>query len=554
MREFIRLLLPVTIAVAIVASYCQSSKIDRSHAQVNDNAEVSKVWSPDIGNGMYKNPVLNADYSDPDAIRVGEKFYLVASSFDSVPGLPILESYDLVNWRIIGHALTRQPPFERYGKTQHGNGVWAPTLRFHNGEFYLFYSDPDFGIYMVKAENAAGPWSQPILIKAAKGWIDPCPFWDEDGMAYLVSGLAASRSGAKSVLIMSRMKPDGTGLLDGGAIVYDGHSEDTTIEGPKLYKRHAYYYIFAPAGGVPTGWQVVLRSRNIFGPYERRVVLAQGATTINGPHQGAWVDTGTGEDWFLHFQDRGWLGRVVHLEPMEWVNDWPEIGDTSHGSIGQPVLTYKKPHTLHASVLGNPADSDEFDGATLGLQWQWQANPEATWCFPSQALGVLRLIATPAPQSAHNLWDTPAVLLQKPPAPRFMATARIVATLRNESDRVGLVLMGKDYGSLVIEKTPRGNVLRQLLCKQADQGTPERVAAEVPFSQDVVYLRAAIDEGKVSFTYSLDGDEFYPIGQSFVAQPGIWIGAKIGIFASGEADSGELGYADFDWIRLESLP
>jgi beta-xylosidase len=216
--------------------------------------------------------------------------------------------------------------------------VWAPALRFHNGEFYLFYPDPDFGIYMMKAKNAAGPWSQPMLIKPAKGWIDPCPLWDEDGKAYLVSGLAASRAGVKSALIVSRMKPDGTKLLDGGAIVYDGHGEDTTVEGPRLYKRHGYYYIFAPAGGVVTGWQLVLRSRNIFGPYERRKVLEQGATAINGPHQGAWVDTGTGEDWFLHFQDRGWLGRVVHLEPMRWVNDWPEIGDLSHGQIGQPDI------------------------------------------------------------------------------------------------------------------------------------------------------------------------------------------------------------------------
>jgi beta-xylosidase len=502
---------------------------------------------------MYKNPVLNADYSDPDAVRVGDKFYLVASSFDSVPGLPILESYDLVNWRLIGHALDRQPPFERYSTTQHGNGVWAPALRFHDGEFYLFYPDPDFGIYMVKAKNAVGPWSQPLLIKAAKGWIDPCPLWDEDGKAYLISGLAASRAGAKSMLIISRMKPDGTELLDRGAIVYDGHGEDTTIEGPKIYKRHGYYYIFAPAGGVPTGWQMVLRSRNIFGPYERRKVLQQGTTAINGPHQGAWVDTGTGEDWFLHFQDRGWLGRIVHLEPMKWVDDWPEIGDMSHGQIGQPVLTYKKPHTLHGSVLQNPADSDEFNAETLGLQWQWQANPEPTWGFPSQALGALRLVSVPAPPSTRNLWDTPAVLLQKLPAPSFIATTHVTVALRNGDDRAGIVLMGKDYGSLVIAKSEHGNVLRQLLCLHADQGSPERVAAEVPVSRDTVYLRVAVEEGKVSFSYSLDGNEFHPIGQAFTAQPGVWVGAKIGIFASGQSDHGEFGYADFDWLRIVPL-
>jgi beta-xylosidase len=553
MRDLTRLLLTMTVAVMTLAGYCQAPRPDRL-AQPENNATISKVWSPDLGNGMYKNPVLNADYSDPDAIRVGDKFYLVASSFDSVPGLPILESYDLVNWRIIGHALTRQPPFERYSQTQHGNGAWAPALRLHNGEFYLFYPDPDFGIYMVKAKNAAGPWSPPLLIRAAKGWIDPCPFWDEDGKAYLVSGLAGSRAGAKSALIMSRMKPDGTELLDGGAIVYDGHGEDTTIEGPKLYKRHGYYYIFAPAGGVSIGWQVVLRSRNIFGPYERRKVLQQGTTAINGPHQGAWVDTGTGEDWFLHFQDRGWLGRVVYLEPMKWVDDWPEIGDMSQGSIGQPVLEYKKPRTLHTSVLENPDDSDEFNSSKIGFQWQWQADPEPTWGFPSQALGILRLIATPVPTQAHNLWDTPAVLLQKLPAVRLMATTKFKAILLNQGDRAGLVLMGKDYGSLVIAKTEHGNVLRQMLCLSADRGTAERLAAEVPLLQEDVYLRIAVDEGQASFSYSLDGKEFRHIGQSFMAQPGAWIGAKMGIFASGVEDHGEFGYTDFDWFRVTALP
>jgi beta-xylosidase len=346
------------------------------------------------------------------------------------------------------------------------------------------------------------------------------------------------------------MKPDGTEVLDGGAIVYDGHGEDTTVEGPKLYKRHGYYYIFAPAGGVPTGWQLVLRSRNIYGPFERRKVLQEGTTGINGPHQGAWVDTGTGEDWFLHFQDRGWLGRVVHLEPMKWVDDWPEIGDMSHGPVGQPVLSHKKPRTLHPAASENPVDSDEFNSATLGLQWQWQANPEPTWGFPSQALGVLRLISVPAPPSTRNLWDAPAVLFQKIPASRFMATIKLTATLRNRGDRAGLTLMGKDYGSLVIAKTEHGNVLRQLLCLQADHRTSEKVMAEVPVSQDSVFLRVALEEGKVSFGYSLEGVNFHPIGQTFEAQPGVWVGAKIGIFAAGESDQGEFGYADFDWFRL----
>ena len=162
---------------------------------------VSKVWVADRGDGTYQNPILYADYSDPDAIRVDEDYYLVSSSFDAVPGLPILHSKDLVNWEIVAHVYAAQPPYDVFSTTQHGNGAWAPAIRFHAGEFYIFYPDPDYGIYMVKAKNAAGPWSAPLLIKDAKGWIDPCPLWDDDGAAYLVNGVAASRSGMKSTLM-----------------------------------------------------------------------------------------------------------------------------------------------------------------------------------------------------------------------------------------------------------------------------------------------------------------------------------------------------------------
>jgi beta-xylosidase len=197
-----------------------------------------------------------------------------------------LRSKDLVNWELIGHVFAAQPPLDVFAKVQHGNGVWATAIRYHAGEFFIFYPDPDYGIYMVKARRPEGPWSAPLLIKRAGGWIDPCPLWDDDGRAYLVTALAASRSGLKSMLVVSALRPGGTRMLDEGAMVFDGHAEDPTLEGPKSYKRNGYYYISAPAGGVATGWQLVLRSRNVYGPYERRVVLSQGNSPVNGPHQG----------------------------------------------------------------------------------------------------------------------------------------------------------------------------------------------------------------------------------------------------------------------------
>ena len=387
---------------------------------------VSKVWVADNGDGTYRNPILYADYSDPDVIRVGDDFYLVASSFNAAPGLPILHSRDLVNWTIIGHALQRQPPFDVFSKPQHGNGVWAPAIRYHNQTFYIFYPDPDYGIYMIKAKDPAGPWSEPLLIKAAKGWIDPCPFWDDDGKAYLVSAFARSRAGIKSILVVSRMNEEGTKLLDDGVLVFDGHEQDPTVEGPKLYKRNGYYYIFAPAGGVETGWQLALRSKNIYGPYERRVVLAQGKTTINGPHQGAWVETQSGESWFIHFQDKGAYGRVVHLQPMKWVNDWPVMG-----ADGEPVMTHRKPNVGRTYPITTPADSDEFSEHRIQMQWQWSANPESNWAFPAAAYSFLRLLAVPPPNDAKNLWDVPNLLLQKFPGPSFTATAKVTFTARN---------------------------------------------------------------------------------------------------------------------------
>src|SRR6187455_681887 len=169
---------------------CGMAELQAQTASTPTKYYVSKVWVSDLGNGNFKNPVLNADYSDPDAIRVGNDFYLVSSSFEDIPGLPVLHSYDLVNWTIIGHALKRQPPYDHFSTPRHGNGVWAPAIRYHNGEFYIYYPDPDFGIYLIKAKDMAGTWSEPILVYPGKGIIDPCPLWDDGGQAYLVHAFA----------------------------------------------------------------------------------------------------------------------------------------------------------------------------------------------------------------------------------------------------------------------------------------------------------------------------------------------------------------------------
>ena len=513
----------------------------------------SKVWVADNGDGTYRNPILHADYSDPDVVRVADDFYLVASSFNAAPGLPILHSKDLVNWTIIGHALSRQPPFEVFNMPQHGNGAWAPAIRFHNDEFYIFYPDPDYGIYVVKAKNPAGSWSEPLLVKSAKGWIDPCPLWDDDGKAYLVNAFAKSRAGIKSILVVSGMSDDGTRLLDDGVMVFDGRDKDPTVEGPKFYKRNGFYYIFAPAGGVESGWQLALRSKDVYGPYERKIILAQGKTRINGPHQGAWIDTASGESWFIHFQDKGAYGRVVHLQPMKWINDWPIIGiDPDGDGTGEPVTSYRKPNVGRTYPVTTPPDSDEFNGNRLGLQWQWQANPQSNWAFSSSAYGLLRLFNVPLPPDFKNFWDVPNLLLQKVPAPSFTVTTKATFAPRNDDEKAGVIVMGMDYAYISVKKRPDGLHVSQTICKDAHKQSVEKDTASSKLTGNSFYLRVRVEENAVcNFTYSTDGRTFIPIGESFKARQGKWIGAKVGIFAVGRGSVSEMGYADFDWFRVQ---
>ena len=539
----------ITLALAANTASAQQ----QVHVKPNNNY-ISKVWIADQGNGTYKNPILNADYSDPDAIRVGDDFYLISSSFEDIPGLPVLHSKDLVNWQIISHALLKQPPFDHFDVPRHGDGVWAPAIRYYNNEFYIYYPDPDYGIYLVKAKNPAGPWSKPVMVMEGKGIIDPCPLLDDDGSMYLVHGFAGSRAGIKSIIAVNKLNKEGTKVTDDGVIVYDGHETDATIEGPKFYKRNGYYYIFAPAGGVPTGWQLVLRSKNIYGPYERRVVMDQGKSTTNGPHQGAWVNTQTGEDWFLHFQDKEAYGRVVHLQPMVWKDNWPVIGvDKDGDGKGEPVLTYKKPNVGKSYPKVTPAESDEFNSSTLGLQWQWMANAKATWMFMNPAKGALRLYSDKWPDGAKNLWQVPNVLLQKFPADEFTVTTKLTFTPNSklENEKAGLAIMGFSYANVAVKSKKDGVYLVYTLCKDAEKGKAEEEQVITKLSSLTVYLRVKVSNGgKCQFSYSTDGNNYTNAGNTFTAEVGRWKGAKVGLFCTRESQINDSGYADVDWFRV----
>lgn len=513
---------------------------------------VSRVWVADNGDGTYRNPVLQADYSDPDAIRVGDDYYLISSSFNHVPGLPILHSKDLVNWELTGHALKKLPsPY--YDSVRHGGGVWAPSIRYHNNEFYIYYPDPDFGIYLIKAKNITGPWSEPVLVQAGKGLIDPCPLWDDDGKVYLVHAYAGSRAGIKSIIVVKELNKEGTQVISDGVLVYDGHEKDPTIEGPKFYKRNGYYYIFAPAGGVSTGWQTVLRSKKVYGPYERKVVMDQGKSAVNGPHQGAWVDTKTGEHWFLHFQDKEAYGRVVHLQPMKWTDDWPVIGEDKDGDgKGEPVLTYKKPNAGKSCPVHTPAETDEFNSTTPGLQWQWQANPKEGWAYATAA-GSLRMFSVLETDSA-SLWNTPNILAQKLPAEEFTATVKLAFKPKYKYERFGLVVFGSDYAYISLMKADDGVYIFSADNTNADKGRTEQDGALFSVKSETIWLRLRMEKnGVYHFSYSEDDIRYTTIAKAQVAKPGRWVGAKMGLFCLRTNKTNDAGFADVDWFRIERL-
>jgi beta-xylosidase len=532
---------------------------------------VAQVKSPDNGDGTYSNPIIHADYSDPDAIRVGEDYYLVASSFNCIPGLPILHSKDLVNWTLINHALKRQPPFDFHDKSRHGGGVWAPAIRYYKGEFYIFYPDPDFGIYMVKSKDIKGNFSEPILVQSGKGLIDPCPLWDDNGKAYLAYAYAGSRAGIKSILVVREMNTEGSKLIGDAVLIFDGHDGNSTVEGPKLYKKDGFYYVFAPAGGVATGWQLVLKSKNIYGPYESKVVLEQGKTAINGPHQGAWVDTPSGEDWFIHFQDKGAYGRVVHLQPMVWKNGFPVIGNDADGDgKGEPVLRFRKPKTapmppkIGVENVPKKVDnytfkfdtgSDEFNAPFINKYWQWHANPKAEWGFGYPQKGSFRLNAMPFPDTnaTKNLRDLPSLLMQKFPAEQFKATTKLTFSPNYDDEKVALIIWGHDYSYLNVVKKSDGLWLNQAFCKDANKGESETNKDLIKLENATIWLQVIVEKGGMcTFSYSLDGTEFKYVGDSFKAKEGHWIGAKVGLFCfRSAAKVNDAGFADIDFFRIE---
>ena len=521
---------------------------------------MERLWKADLGDGTFQNPVLFADYSDPDVIRVGDTYYMTASSFNYIPGLPILISKDLVNWKLVNYALERIED-EKYDVPQHAKGVWAPAIRYHEGRFYIYYGMPDEGIFMVSTKDPLGKWEKPVLVLEGKGLIDSCPFWDEDGKAYVIHGYAKSRIGFKSYLGIFPMSADGRSAIGEDHILYNGVETQPTIEGPKVEKRNGYYYILAPAGGVKTGWQTVLRSRNIYGPYEEKIVMKQGNSETNGPHQGALVDTQSGEEWFLHFQDKGLYGRIVHLQPVIWQNDWPVIGIHAKDGCGEPCAHWQKPDT---GVSGEPCyleASDSFEEGKLKLLWQWLGNAKENFYSLKERPGYLRLYAlNPTGKKDNILWENANVLTQKLVCPYFEAVTCLETAGLKEKEQAGMVMMGGHYAYIAVRRINGDRVLVFGRARDAkDGGMQEDITTlqVLPADTEKVWITFFMEKGKEGpvfrMAYSLNGDDRIAVPTDFMPSDHTWVGSKIGLFANDLDEKVQGGYADFDSIQVRTL-
>jgi beta-xylosidase len=521
---------------------------DRNIQNTQDN-----LWTPNRGDGTYKNPIIFADYSDPDLIRWGDAFYLTASSFQYTPGLPILKSYNLVDWELIGYALDEIPE-DSYDSPRFSCGVWAPAIRVHDDKVWIFYGMPDEGIFAVWATDPEGAWSEPILIKAGKGLIDPCPIWEENGDAYVVHAYAKSRIGFKSVLGIFQFQKNGLPYDGQDKLLFDGHPDQFTIEGPKIYKRNGYYYILAPAGGVVTGWQLAMRSKSLMGPYEIKEVLHQGQSSVNGPHQGGLVEDFADKAYFIHFQDKGAYGRICHLQPVLWKDDWPLMGQNGEPVEGGLIPTGKydedrAPLSLQAS--------DSFAGPALGLQWQWSANPpKGAYRLGDEEKPGLELYALNlGSNTSYNLWNRPQVLSQKLLSPEQNFEVSLDGRALAEDNAAGLVILGASYMSVRLEKE-KDNCFLSLV--RADNMEEETVlersiwtGSEICFGLDVSPKNQA-GEALARFYYRVEGKKTY-FDEEEILKSHTWTGARVGIYAISKSlkSQGKALFRDFEVRSLE---
>lgn len=493
------------------------------------------AWG-DLGDGTFRNPVLPADYSDLDAIRVGADYYAISSTMQFSPGMAVLHSRDLVNWQLAGHVVddvTQISPELNWDRmNRYGRGVWAGAIRHHAGLFRVYFGTPDEGYFMSTATNAAGPWAPLTAVMRAPGWDDCCPFWDEDGQGYLVG--THFKDGYKTHLF--KLTPDGQGLVDGfDHLLHQGHGREAS----KLFKWNGRYYLFfsevTPEGRVP----MMGRAATITGPYEYRQLLHVNPRVDREPNQGGLVQTEGGDWWFVTHQGTGaYEGRAMCLLPVTWRDGWPVVGEPGADGIGHMVWQAKKP--IPGGPVRIPQTSDEFDGPELGVQWEWNHQPRDGYWSLTERPGWLRLRAF-KPLRPGDLRKAGNTLTQ-----RLLGTGGGTVTVKLDVSQMadgqsaGLCHFSRRYGWLGLTQT---GGLRRLVYSTAGAVTTGPVV-----DQAEIWLRSSITAaGDCTWSYSRDGVRFESFGPRHVLEWADYRGDRLGLFTYN--DVAEAGQVACDWVR-----
>lgn len=508
------------IICVILISFCSLSAI-------------AQKYQSDNGNGTYTNPVIPADFPDPDVIKVNDTYYMVTTTMFVFPGVTVLKSNDLVNWEYCSNALPRFNYSKCYNLdscNRYGHGQWATSLKYNNGKFYLLFITLDEGGFICSADKAEGPWE---IKRLPKGFYDPGLFFDEDGRIYVGHGYGK--------ISITELNKD-FAPVSKDSLVYTGDIRGG-LEGTHIYKINGYYYLYCTYGGL-NGIQVALRSKNIYGPYEQKVVISDSTKGINfGIHQGALVQTNSGEWWTILFVDSGPFGRFPSLQPVTWVDGWPMVGVN-----GKAVVTFRKPDVGKTYPIKRFPTSDEFQTQTLGMQWGWNHNPDTLNWSLKKRKGHLRLTTS---RVVTDLTKAPNTLTQRPFAQydesiQTTAVTKMEISKMKDGDVAGLAVFQDPYAYIGV-KQEKGS---KYIVMVNNGKTINSVAVN---KQSTVYLRISASNAtkKAVFAYSFDNKTFHTSGEELVMRFNlkIFTGNKFCLFNYATGQTG--GYVDFDWMRIK---
>jgi beta-xylosidase len=533
--------------VPLLAYAAGSTSAATSSAPIDPKPEVAPVpaapvwgkWTRwgDQGDGTYRNPVLPADYSDLDCIRVGADYYAISSTFQYSPGVVILRSRDLVNWSILGHVVTDLtqigPELNWDRMNRYGRGVWAGAIRHHAGKFWVYFGTPDEGYFMSTATDPAGPWTPLHAVLPEAGWDDCCPFWDDDGRGWLVG--THFRDGYKTWLF--QLSEDGTRVIPQSRVLL---LEGERREASKLYKINGTYYHFFSEWKPGVGRYVMMqRAKAITGPYTEKRQLAGAQRDVMEPNQGGLVQAENGSWYFLtHHGTGAWEGRAASLLPVTWVDGWPLIGEVGSDGLGHFVWSGKNPVPETPAVT--PQSSDDFSAPTLSPHWEWNYQPRADRWSLVERPGFLRLHAFP-PLKSDDLLTAGNTLTQRAVRSRdSVVTVSLDLSGMADGQAAGLTHFSRDYSAIGVRQVAG--------VRSLEQRSPGKTIAGPSISSDRIWLRSTWGlDGLSRYSFSEDGITFIPFGEPYALAWANYRGDRLGLYSYN--NQAEAGHVDVDWFH-----